>query len=272
MPKRTYITSFDSGGMRDYSKRYKGSSYPNFRATRGYYRRAGYYGRAFKRQYWRRVRGRLLKYGYGPERKFFDGVRAAVVPAATGTILNASINLVPQGTGESEMIGRKIIVKRISMRLNCALPTAGPYDDVNQPFDDTIRICLILDKQANGAGATIGQIFESAPGIGNATYLSMMNLEYSKRFQIIKEWMINFDANGVAFWNATAGEPKFYKFGEEETIKWSKKKNIRIDFGNMAGATRNINEIRTNNLVVAAFTKRGLAAVEYYWRIRYLDE
>lgn len=223
------------------------------RRARGYLRTVGWYGRFSKRP------GVNL-----PERKFFDEATGSTNISATGTI-TPSINLVPQGNGESAMVGRKITIKRISFRTVITLPSDAQSGVGTIAAYFPIRILILQDTQCNGAAATVGNVLESQ------NYASFMNLENRNRFRILKEFNFNL-LRDLHFNNAAqvyfAG---FCQIG----LKWSKKVNIPIEFSpeGMAG-TRDISEVRSNNIFILSIagSVNNVATFNHRTRIRYTDD
>lgn len=240
MPKRSY-----TGGSYSASKRYKGYSSGYSRPTYKYSRR----------RYYRR--GGYVK----PEKKFFDVNLTTTTIANTGTVLIPSINLVPQGNTESTMVGRKINITRISAKGYIVKPAATNATLANTVSSDQARVYLILDKQCNGAAPTIAQIFE------DTDINTLMELENSKRFQIIKEWNKDVDAE-VNY----DGSTNYFSGLKTDIFKWSKKCNYRIDFAPEATpGTRAITEVKTNNIALVGFSLRGGMQLAVRFRIRYED-
>lgn len=252
MPKRTY-----SGKNSRPSKRYKTGTTYYPRPTRGFTRTSGFYGRF--RPLWRRGRGMSADY---PERKFFDTTISNTYATNTGTIVSPSLNLVSLGNAQNQMIGRKIIIKRISAYIDAQLYPTANATAANVICNDTLRLMLIQDKQANGAAATIAQMFQ------NNDFLSFQNLENSNRFKILKQWCV--DLNSPLVYDQ--GNSTFDAGTKTHFEKWSKKTNIRIDFGPQVGGTRAITEVRSNNLLIVGFTEFAAVALNYRFRIRYTDD
>lgn len=221
--------------------------------TTGTYYRHGY-GKA--RPY-RKTRGwfgparRPRSYTSGPslqqELKFKDTVSTDAVVVFTGAI-QIGPNLVAQGTGEEERVGRKIIIRSISCRFQCVLP-ADP-DAPNITGGDTLRIIIYIDKQANGAAATVLDILETA------TYDSYRNLSNTNRFIILKDkWVTMNRPNSVLDGQApeTSTSPIFVR-----EWKWYKKLNLPIEFDGTSGV---LTEIQSNNISYLYITAFGIAGV-----------
>lgn len=190
------------------------------------------------------------------ELKFFDGVRAAVNPTATGVITNLSLNLIPQGTEEKERLGRKCTLKSISVRGSILLPSSA---DVVGSTEDITRIILYQDKQANGATALVADILETGAGI---TWRSFNNLANSQRFRILATQTIS--QNATAIGNNAAGT---WESGEH-SVPWEiyKKCDIPLEFSSTTGA---ITELKSNNIGLLMLNKGALTNVDYAWRVRF---
>lgn len=243
MPKRSYPFT----DTRSYKKpRAKMQLYA--RSTRGYYGSAAS-GGGRRGYYRRRVR---------PEQKYLDTnlTFGAAVISSNGRITDTSINLLTAGTGPSGLIGKKIVVSRISMRINCALQSSNNATLGSVVNTDSLRIILIQDKQSNGAYPAVTDVLQTA------NFFSMMNMDYSKRFKILKEWIVDFSETINYGTNYFTGPV-------DETIKWSRKTNVPIDFD--IAATGVIGDVRTNNIFVLVITRNSNINASANVRIRYLD-
>jgi len=211
---------------------------------RGYARTGGYFGR---------FKGRRANIAAGTELKFFDTLRNAFTPAAAGTIADASLNLIAQGVTETDRIGRKCTLKRLDLRGQFAMPAQTAAASTS----DRVRFIVYLDKQCNGATATVGGILETA------TIDSFRNLANTGRFRILAERTVTLVAQGAT---ATAGA---YTFGEvKKNLKLSVKLDTPLEFDGVTGA---LTEIRSNNIGVLAISESALASVDYNVRVRYGD-
>jgi len=203
---------------------------------RGYVRKGGYYGR-FSR-------------AAGNELKFYDETKSATATTLTGAVLESSMNNIPEGTGQSERLGRKCTVTQIQVR--GMVHSEGP-------LPQRVRFVIAHDKQCNGATAT----WSGGDGPFEGTTVdSFRNLENSSRFRILydKTWAFNQTANPGSY--------------IEKNFSAYIKCNLPLEF---SGATGGLTEIRSNNLVTFAIseynTGTGEAAptIEYHSRLRYKD-
>lgn len=194
------------------------------------------------------------------ELKFFGTVRAAHIPAAAGTISNASLNLIVQGATDQNRIGRKCVVSKIVMRCFATLPVATGTAAATMPLSsDFLRFILYLDKQANGATAAVTDILETA------TIQSMNNLTNVQRFYILKDKLFELKARSAICQGAsdavTTGEDCKY-------FSVFKKCNIPLEFSGAAGA---ITELRSTNIGVLCLTTSGLISLAYTARVRFSE-
>ncbi len=214
----------------------------------GYYRKAGYYPGANR----------------GPELKFFDILVSDAVIAAGGTIQTptnpagafASIVGIPSGTGESERIGRKCQVRSINWRYRLSLSETI----AGTPPEETVRVILYLDKQTNGAAASVTDILELND------YQSFNNLSNKSRFRVLMDRTHNL--------NSTAGGPVTASTGDwagqRLNFSFFKKCSIPLEFSSTTG---NLTEMRSNNLNVLLLSDTGgLTTFTSRMRMRFSDD
>lgn len=177
--------------------------------------------------------------------------------ASNGVIQNTgSINLIPQNTSETGRIGRKCTVKSIMWRYNLELGAQSVVGNA-----ETIRLIVYLDKQANGATASV-----SGNGgiLASDNYQAFNNLNNKSRFQIL------FDKVEVLNPQAAAGDGTTNDAADVELNgSFYKACNIPLEFSDDTGA---ITELRSNNIGVMTVAKVGtLAALVSKVRLRFSD-
>ncbi len=188
------------------------------------------------------------------ENKWFD-VSEATNPTQTGaTILEMNVPL-PQGTGESARIGRKIFVKSIYLRWR--------FNPAVASETQRVRIAIILDKQCNGAVATYGDVFQA----GGSIWQRPRNLSNAARFQILKLWDVEIGATGGG---PRADSPfttdRFYHVARN--FHYFKKCNIPITYN---GTTGVVTEVCCNNLLILGSSNLDTGGFAYTCRIRFTD-
>lgn len=209
------------------------------KGQRGYYRKSGYYGKFS---------------GANPELKFKDSDIDDAVIASSGTVLG-SWNLIAQGVTESTRVGRKCTIRQINWRWTVTLPALMDAADM---LSDEVRLIVYLDKQTNGANATVTGILESAD------YQSFNNLANKSRFRILydKSVVLNPSA-GSTDGASTVSVPEVIRSGS-----FYKKCSIPLEFDSTTGA---ITEIRSNNIACMTISKNGVASLNSKVRLRFSD-
>lgn len=214
-----------------------GNRISRIRYTPGFTRVGGYYGRYA---------------GAGAELKFFDTTTSFQVDATGEVPATGQLCLIPQGITESTRIGRKCVIKSISMKgIMVAVPGAAATSA------STVWMYLIMDKQTNGAAAAATDVFTSTNF--SASFRNMAN---SSRFKILKHWVVPFNpgAGVTTAWNNTVRSYQYYKAC-----------NIPIEFSSTTGA---ITEIKSNNLFLLAGTdgqSDDIVSVAGAVRVRFSD-
>ncbi len=208
----------------------------------GYDRTSGFYGRYS---------------GAGGEQKFHDLDIDDAAIASGGTIVEDSCLTIAEGNGESQRIGRKIVVKSIlwNMRVKLAGQTASASTG------DVARIILYQDKQTNGATAAVLDVLETAD------FQSFRNLANTGRFNILMDKKISLTSKS----GSGRGSTDTLAFGtDRRDFAFYKKCNIPIEYDNSA-TDGTIPTMRSNNIGVITITESGLLSFASKMRIRYSD-
>lgn len=208
----------------------------------GYDRTGGYYGR------------------YAPiktmsqELKYHDLTANDGVVDANGDTV--ALNLIPQGVTATTRVGRVCTIKSIGYHWCAVLPDIVSVSNV---VSDTMRIMLVLDKQANGAMPSITDVLTTA------TFQSFNNLANSKRFRVLYDKNIVLNPTGISLNVAGTG----FAHGEV-AIRGSfyKKCNIPIEYSSTTGA---IGEVKSNNLFLLYISAAGLVGMQGTLRLRFTD-
>lgn len=225
-------------------KRRKSSSR---KGRKGKYRRVGYYGRYNRPQ----RRGEL---------KFFDLLATNAAVDSTWEVMEDSIHHIAQGTGESERVGRRIILTKILLRYTFSLKSIQNQGPGATSGGDTVRIVVYWDKQANGATATGAQLFVDTDELN--TYRNMAN---NRRFKILMDRFVSLNPQSIS-------ENTDNLFSAQRNIahgQWFKSCRIPIEFSSTTGAMA---EIASNNIGIMAIAEQNQRSeLKYYFRCRYKD-
>ncbi len=185
------------------------------------------------------------------ESKFFD--TAVDLSTATAGTVVASMNLIPQGTGEAERVGRKCTLRSINYRYTMTLNTTGTIANTSA----TVRVIVFHDKQANGATATVTNILESA------AFLSFNNLANKNRFRTLHDKIYSLESHAGAGNGTSDGFAEATTFGSAFI-----KCNIPLEFDSTAGA---ITELKSSNIGILWIVSQNLVTVVGTVRVRYTD-
>lgn len=196
--------------------------------------------------------GRYSPGGRFQEMKWLDVSVADGTIATSGDILNSgTIVVVPQGTTQSERIGRMIMIKKILLKYQLVLPNSTDMSETS----DVIRVILYMDKQCNGATATVADILQSA------SFQAFRALDNSKRFTILMD-RTEALTTPCAAGNGTANDSgRVLRFK-----RFYKNCSIPIEYNSTTGA---ITEIRSNNLGILTISSKGVGGFSGTVRIRY---
>ncbi len=231
---------------------------------RSYSRRAGVL--VARRKTYRRktfVRGRDRTAGfYGrfsgqgeKEYKFFDTTLTSTDFVSTGQIFD-SVCKIAQGTGESQRIGRKLIIRSIEYRWLLQLKQ---FDAAAVPGNpDSCRLIFYLDKQCNGAVATTLDILRTAALQSNS------ELENQMRFEIIYDKIFNFNYGGIA----SDGAGVVSASAVLRNYKWSKKLYVPVTYSGVGGA---LTDLRSNNIGFLVISNNQRITINGQCRIRFSE-
>ncbi len=195
-------------------------------------------------------RGRFA--GKPIELKFHDVDLDDATISAGGTITN-SINLIAQGVTEVDRIGRKCTIRKINWRFTLDLPNTAAVGNTA----DSVRVLMYLDKQANGATATVTDILESA------NFHSFNNLANKSRFRTLMDRTYTLESMAGAG-NGTSDS--FSKAHIDDSFY--KDVNIPLEFSAGAGV---IGEVRSNNIGVLLISLGGVSGFDSKIRLRFSD-
>ncbi len=197
-------------------------------------------------------RGTRLALG---ELKFHDLDIDDAVIATGGNIAQDSCNIIAQGTTESTRIGRKCTIRSIHWRYDIFVPPTATLGNA----DDTIRVILYLDKQTNGAVATVTGILESND------YQSFNNLANKSRFRTLMDRTYNVFSHGAAGGDTTVSSMQM-----EVSEQLNLTVNIPIEYDNSA-TTGALTTQRTNNIGVLLLSRSGKGGFLSKMRLRFAD-
>lgn len=176
-----------------------------------------------------------------PEWKAINGANSVLNMAVVGTVSPVSMNNIAQGATEDRRIGLKCLVKKLHIRFTISLLSTNVTVPAVPVTSNACRILIILDKQANGAGATVLDVMTEADINSN------FKVESKRRFRVLWDRRFSMNAPGMAFDTAPN---QWVTCSAEKTMEYKKILNIPIWYD---GATGVIGEVMSNNLLMITF-------------------
>ncbi len=207
----------------------------------------------------------------GPEMKYVDKHITFTNIPDTGTI-TSTINVVPTGTTKKTRIGNKVVIRRIRLNLNVYLaPTLGGVGGAMPSTDDSLRIIIYIDKQCNGATATVAEILDSSTA-GIKVVNQWYNKDNHDRFIILADKIVNLKPRPIV-WQIDAGDPtnkdnRIHAGRTEKQLKWDLNVLVPIYFSADTGV---LTGIRSNNIGLLACTSKGRISWNGATRVEFLD-
>lgn len=204
----------------------------------------------------------------GLERKFLDSSKTlTTLPApadCSGAELDPAttnqLNAVAQGDGESNRDGKNYVIKSIHFRGVIREPA-----QTNQVATDVIStyfVAIVQDTQTNAAQLNSEDVFTN-PGASSSFATSpLRNLQYSKRFKVLKWWRGSLPVPSVTYDGTNVEQT-----GTEKLLQCDIPCNIRV---NTKGTSANVTDIVDNSLHVIGFSSQATAQLGYNCRIRFM--
>lgn len=167
------------------------------------------------------------------EFKYWD-VTSNLSPSTTGAVIH--LNAIAQGDGVSNRDGVEVKNKSLELKWSAEQHASATTT--------IVRFLVVIDVDPNATTPSIGQI------IDGTNILSFRNLDYRKKFVILKDWTIH--------------------LGDKTTMsgQWYKKLNMQSIWSSTAG-----NTIQSNGLYLVHLSNEATnyPTLDVRTRIRYLD-
>lgn len=190
------------------------------------------------------------------EIKFYDetNLNANQPASAGGKIWSNSLINIPEGTGQSERIGRKINVVGVGMTMEFVLPVTT----FGVEATDNMRVILYLDKQANGAVPIPADILTISVAVGS--YRNLANVD---RFRILYDKIHSINSG------AGTGTTDTLEYAARSFFRkaWVKA-NIPVLYSGLGGGTV---DIKSNNLGILVVSSNVKCLLTIHSRVRYID-
>jgi len=215
------------------------------------------YKRTYRRTYKKRVPRKKSTYGMArrayaiskrtqyltkPEAKYREFAGGSLVEDGTPTLV--LMNGLVRGTDVGNRLGRVISIKNIELRFRYVINSAATAT--------AVRAILFYDKQPNGALATVNELLAPGPTI---PFDGVRNLDYRRRFNVIRDWIVPLSINGDRIKNVH---------------KWINV-SLKPQYDNSDNG--DITDIQTGALYLILMSNEGtnFPAVTYTFRMRFYD-
>jgi len=190
------------------------------------------------------------------ELKYFDSTHDAnadtVGPDSGGGAVNkvGQLCVIAAGPNPDQRIGRKIVVKEICGNVELVM---------NAHQSDIVRVCVVQDRQANGAVLTADSVFtgkkiDDFPSIPNSNRFNILAMKIKTM-----NWTASQANNDGSAWSN--GETKAF-------LTFKIPCNIEVNYSDAAAE---IASIKSNNLSILVGSRDGKTRLASRWRIRYSD-
>lgn len=263
-----------------YSARKRGR-YQYAQASKFYGSANAYAGRnnRYRRRARRAFRSANWQWGgfLGIEKKFYDCAlaNAAIVQNAnfTGCFLDPTaipgptqcLNAPAQGAGANTRVGIKYNI--ISIWIGGQVFVQPVANQATAPAASTIFWALVMDKQTNGAQAATELIYQNPSAtLFGASLAPVRNMQYSKRFKVLKTWNTvltpNFSGDGVANQEDVAAAAMPFEYFKKF------KKPIRVE---CIASTGTVADIMNYSFHLVGTANGGAPLITYNCRIRFTD-
>lgn len=173
-----------------------------------------------------------------------------------------SFTQVKEGTGESQRIGRSIVLRRLQFRASVTLPRIT--NGVVPPPFDVCRIIIFLDSQTRGASPQKGAVISPFNH-----YRSLYTPDEEYRIHILMDKLITMNYPTLAVIEPPDSTRHWSACAVIKEFSWDFKCAITIDYDDPNGF---LTDIISNNIVGYVISRNGECGMSADMRISYTDE
>lgn len=222
------------------------------------------YGPRSKEYYLRQLNNRVGGY-IGRELKFNGHERSVTVPSTfTNAVLDPTAQEhlcgISQGTTERSRIGRVCVIKSVHIKGHVTWPSSSTV----QAQQAYCRFWLVQDTQTNGAQLSADQVLQ-ATGLANLNVDAFQNLQYSDRFKVVKQIVVQRPTAANTSWDGSA----HVSAQAIAPIVIYHKCNVKVEFSNI---TDGVSDITNNSfhLIGISNNMSPLPTITYRCRVRFI--
>lgn len=203
----------------------------------------------------------------GVEKKYVDVHRTDVniVSVVAGSEQDPAtplcLNGIDIGNTVNTRIGNKVMMKSIQIK---GMIDANNYSDFPDALPSVlVKVALVWDKQTNGAQLNAEDVYQVSGGL---PVLSMRDIEFSERFTVLKEWMLEVDWTN----SQTDGTNTASVAGQKVYFDCYKTLNIPVKYKATGGTVSSIMDNSLHMIAFCAHENVGQTKLSYTSRIRYV--
>lgn len=215
--------------------------------------------------------------GYlGIEFKYYDlGVTSATVASPASDCSGGEqdpatvncLNAMAIGDEATERIGKQISMTHLQIAGTVERAENSNTAINLPPASGECTVVLLLDTQANGATFNSEDVYKNLVGNAEGNACLLRNLEYSKRFKVIKKRVFSLDYKSITAYD-DSGTPKLDFAGVSVPFEWNiDLKGLKTDY---KGSTAGIGNVLNNALHVMALATTTGFKLSYASRLRFV--
>ena len=210
------------------------------------------------------------------EQKVLDTHYPMTAIGAGATVCMPTVVSVGTGTGANQRVGQQINATKLHIRGLLRKPQIALQTVVENI--DSMRVMVILDKQANGTAPVSADILATPGGVTETKqFLAFNELRNSQRFTVLKDAIFRIQRETLTA-SPTAPLNTVYSMAVEKYFSFHiDLKGIPINF-NATGTAGNVNLVTTNNILFVVLPKGAdiggspTISLEMLTRLRYTDK
>lgn len=203
--------------------------------------------------------GRELKF---KNDQYENTIGQTIASGRSDPIVSLCLHGIDQGDGEQQRDGRQYTIMSISLRGYVLFGN----QDAAVVTSDHVRLVLVLDTQTNGAQLTATDVLDNFHGDNDLQTNSFRNLEYTKRFRVLKDMVVRKPVTGVGT-SSTAGQVISNACTRYFKMNCNFKKGIKVLCTGTAGTIANMVD---NSIHLIAVSVNSGNTLRYVSRCRFV--
>lgn len=203
----------------------------------------------------------------GMEKKFKNEIFEGTIGQTIGSslvdpIVSNCLHGIDQGDGEQQRDGRKYTILNVNLRGYVLFGEQA----ASAVTSDHVRLIVVLDTQTNGAQLTETDVLDNFHGDNDLQTTSFRNLQYTKRFKILKDFTVRKPTTGLGQ-GSGVNEVKSNACTRYFKININFKKGLEVL---STGTTGTVSTIVDNSIHMMAISVNSNNTLRYVSRVRFV--